>query len=170
MGAVGVNTSYFEQLEKRSKMQQRLEGTLDECAREVLDVVPLAMRAIRKQLRKHGTHLLSVPQFRTLSFISRNKGASLSEVADHIGLTLPSMSALVDGLVTRNFVIRRTHQDDRRRMNLTLTERGETTLQSARKATQEYLKERVSRLSEAERGAVVRGMRILRQVFLEEVA
>jgi len=146
---------------------ERLEGTLDECAREVLDVVPLAMRVIRKQLREHGTQFLSVPQFRTLRFISRNKGASLSEVADHIGLTLPSMSTLVDGLVTRNFVIRRTHQDDRRRMDLMLTERGETTLQSSWKATQEYLKERLSRLSDAERATVVRGMRITRQVFSE---
>jgi len=121
-------------------------------------------------LRKHGTQLLSVPQFRTLLFISRNRGASLSEVSDHIGLTLPSMSVLVDGLVLRNFVIRRTHQNDRRRMNLTLTERGETTLQSARKRTQEYLKEQLSRCSEAERGTVVRGMGTLRQVFSEEVA
>lgn len=149
---------------------QRVEGTLDECAHEVLDVVPLVARVIRKQLREHGTQLLSVPQFRTLLFISRNKGASLSQVADHIGLTLPSMSTLVDGLVTRNFVIRRTDQDDRRRMDLTLTERGETTLQSARKATQEYLKGRLSRLSETERGTVVRGMRITRQVFSEGAA
>jgi MarR family transcriptional regulator for hemolysin len=149
---------------------QRVEGTLDDCAQEVLDVVPLVARVIREQLREHGTQLLSVPQFRTLLFISRNKGASLSQVADHIGLTLPSMSTLVDGLVTRSFVMRRTHQDDRRRMDLTLTERGETTLQSARKATQEYLKGRLSRLSETERGTVVRGMRITRQVFSQGAA
>jgi len=149
---------------------QRLQGASDECAHEVLDVVPLAMRTIRKQLRAHGTQLLSVPQFRTLLFISANKGASLSEVADHIGLTLPSMSALVDGLVTRNFVIRSTHRHDRRRVDLTLTERGETTLRSARNGTQDYLKERFSRLSDTERGTIVRGMRILRQVFSERIA
>lgn len=149
---------------------QRLKGSLDESAREVLDVVPLAMRVIRKQLRKHSAQLLSVPQFRTLLFISRNKGVSLSDVTEHIGLTLPSMSALVDGLVARNYVMRRTHQDDRRRMTLTLTERGETALQSARKKTQEYLKERLSRLSETERVTVVSGMGILRQVFSEETA
>jgi len=149
---------------------QFLQGAPDECAHEVLDVVPLAMRTIRKQLRTHGTQLLSVPQFRTLLFINANKGASLSEVADHIGLTLPSMSALVDGLVTRNFVIRSTHRDDRRRVDLTLTERGETTLRSARNGTQDYLKERFSRLSDTERGTIVRGMRILRQVFSERIA
>ena len=146
---------------------QRLQGAPDECAHEVLDVVPVAMRVIRKKLREHGTQLLTIPQFRTLLFIGSNKGASLSEVADHIGLTLPSMSALVDGLVTRNFVIRRAHRDDRRRMDLMLTERGETTARSARDATQDYLKERFSNLSETERITVVKGMRILRQIFAE---
>jgi hypothetical protein len=55
-------------------------------------------------------------------------------------------------------------------MDLMLTERGETTLQSSRKATQEYLKRRLSSLSEAERTTVVRGMRITRQVFSEKTA
>lgn len=149
---------------------QRLQGAPEECAHEVLDVVPVVMRVVRNKLREHGAQLLSVPQFRTLSFISRNNGASLSEVANHIGLTLPSMSTLVDGLVTRNFVIRRTHEDDRRRMDLTLTEHGEATLRSARKETQEYLKQRFTGLSESERGTVLKGMRILRQVFSERTA
>jgi DNA-binding MarR family transcriptional regulator len=148
---------------------QDLEAPREECARDVLDVVPLVMRGIRKQLRKHGARVLSVPQFRTLLFISRNKGASLSEVAEHIGLSMPSMSALVDGLVARNYVVRRTHQYDRRRMTLILTERGESTLRAAREGTQAYLRERFSRFSEAERGTVVRAMRILGQVFSEEV-
>jgi len=148
---------------------QRLQGAPDECAHEVLDVVPLAMRLIRKKLREHGAQFLSVPQFRTLLFISSNKGASLSEVADHIGLTLPSMSALVDGLVTRNFVVRRTRPEDRRRVDLTLTERGETTLRSARNATQDYLKVRFSGLSESERGTILKGMKILRRILSEKV-
>jgi DNA-binding MarR family transcriptional regulator len=151
-------------------MQEPLKAPLQECAREVLDVVPLVMREIRKQLRKHSARVLSVPQFRTLLFVNRHKGASLSDVAEHIGLTLPSMSTLIDGLVTRNFVVRRTHQDDRRRMTLTLTERGETTLRSAREGTHAYLTRRLSRFSETQRGTVVKGMRILKQVFLEEVA
>lgn len=151
-------------------MQEPLKAPLEECAREVLDVVPLVMREIRKQLRKHSARVLSVPQFRTLLFVNRHKGASLSDVAEHIGLTLPSMSTLIDGLVTRNFVVRRTHQDDRRRMTLTLTERGETTLRSAREGTHAYLTGRLSRFSETQRGTVVRAMRILKQVFLEEAA
>jgi MarR family transcriptional regulator for hemolysin len=135
-----------------------------------MEVVPPTMRAIREQLRRHRTEFLSVPQFRTLLFINRKKGASLSQVADAIGLTLPSMSALIDGLVKRNFVSRRTHTGDRRRMDLALTQRGEIILESARKATQQYLKDRLSSLSEEDRGTVVKGLEVLRGIFTEETA
>ena len=147
---------------------QHLESPQQECAREVLDVIPIVMRSVRKQLRKHGAEVLTVPQFRTLAFVNRRKGASLSEVADHIGLTLPSMSTLVEGLVVHDFVIRSTQRDDRRRMNLVLTPRGEAMLKTARAGTQAYLAERFSALTGTERGIVVRAMRTLRQVFLEE--
>src|SRR5512136_3296462 len=100
------------------------------CAQEVLEVVPLVMRTIRAEMRRHRTADLSVPQFRTLSFIDHNADASLSDVAEHIGLTLPSMSKIVDGLVTRKLVTRQTHPTDRRRMTLTLTTRGQTALES----------------------------------------
>ena len=78
----------------------------DVCAQEILEVVPAVMLAIRAELRRHRTADLSVPQFRTLAFIDRQADASLSDVAEHIGLTLPSMSKIVDGLVTRKFVTR----------------------------------------------------------------
>jgi DNA-binding MarR family transcriptional regulator len=148
---------------------QQLEAPREECAREILDAVPVAMRAIRAQLRKHSGSALSVPQFRTLLFINRHRGASISEVADHIGLTLPSMSTLVDGLVTRNFVLRRVHEDDRRRMTLTLSERGDAALLSARTGAQSYLTERLKPLPEAQRVTILRAMRILKRVFSEEV-
>ena len=62
-------------------------ATTEECARELLEVVPLVMRDIRTQMRSERTPDLTVPQFRTMLFIDRNMGASLSEVAEHIGIT-----------------------------------------------------------------------------------
>jgi DNA-binding MarR family transcriptional regulator len=143
---------------------------MDECARGVLETVPLVMRVIRGELRKHGARELSVPQFRTLNFLSGHKGASLSEVAEHIGLTLPSMSTLIEGLVTRNFAVRRTHADDRRRVTLELTDRGQSTLRTARDATQDYLAEQLETLSSEDRNTVTKSMRILRSIFEEKIS
>ena len=151
-------------------MHATIQSSAEECAREILDDVPLAMRSIRAQLRKSGAIEVSIPQFRTLVFISRHSGASLSDAADHIGLTLPSMSTMIDGLVTRNLVIRRTDPHDRRRMTLTLTERGRTTLRGARESTLTYLSELVRNIPTSDRATLVRGMQILKSIFTKEAA
>lgn len=146
-----------------------IQSSVGECAREVLDVVPLAMRVIRAELRKHGAREVSVPQFRTLVYLNRHEGASLSEVAEHIGLTLPSMSVLVDGLVVRGLVIRQTHHEDRRRMTLGLTERGRKAFRVAHEATASYLEDKLGQLSATERAKVIEAMRVMRRVFMKAV-
>ena len=151
-------------------MHATIQSSAEECAREILDDVPLAMRSIRAQLRKSGAIEVSIPQFRTLVFISRHSGASLSDAADHIGLTLPSMSTMIDGLVTRNLVIRRTDPHDRRRMTLTLTERGRTTLRGARESTLTYLSGLLRNIPTSDRATLVRGMQILKSIFAKEAA
>jgi len=151
-------------------LHSTIQSSAEECAREILDDVPLAMRSIRAQLRKSGAIEVSIPQFRTLVFISRHSGASLSDAADHIGLTLPSMSTMIDGLVTRNLVIRRTDPHDRRRMTLTLTERGRTTLRGARESTLTYLSELLRNIPTSDRATLVRGMQILKSIFAKEAA
>jgi len=137
----------------------------DECAREVLETVPLVMRTIRAEMRSLRTPDLTVPQYRTLNFLNRNQGTSLSNVAEHIGLTLPSMSTLVDGLVTRSLVSRQTYSGDRRRVTLALTARGRATLQASCDATQAHLAERLAALPASERAIVVQAMQALRPIF-----
>jgi DNA-binding MarR family transcriptional regulator len=142
-----------------------LRSSVGECAHEILDGVPMIFRVIRAELRRHGAKEMSVPQYRTLAFVYRNEGASLSEVCDHIGLTLPTMSALVDGLVARGLVNRRTDPEDRRCMTLTLTAVGRARLQSARAATIAYLEERLRRLSASDRASITLSMQMLRELF-----
>jgi DNA-binding MarR family transcriptional regulator len=137
----------------------------EECAREMLEVVPMIMRAIRGQMRSHRRSDLSVPQFRTLAFLGRYQGASLSAVAEHIGLSLPSASKLMDGLVARSLVSREGSPVDRRRVRLALTTRGKVTLREAFAAAQADLADRVAALPADERGKVGQAMRTLRSVF-----
>jgi DNA-binding MarR family transcriptional regulator len=142
-----------------------IQSSIGECAGEVLDVVPLAMRVIRAQLRKHGAREVSVPQFRTLVYLNRHEGTSLSEVAEHIGLSLPSMSVLIDGLVVRGLIVRQTHPEDRRRMTLGLTDRGRRAFRIAHEATASYLEEKLGQISATERRTVIEAMQVLREVF-----
>ncbi len=130
-------------------------ATAEECARVILDVVPHLMRTIRADLRSHRTDDLSVPQFRVLTYINRNPQASLSSLADHIGLTLPTMSKMVDGLVARKWVTREPSPDDRRRVVLYLTEPGKSMLESSLAQTQATLASKTADLTPTERDTVI---------------
>ncbi len=113
--------------------------TPNQLAGQLLEVVPAAMRLIREEMRRSGADELSVPQFRSLGFINRHPGASLTTLSAHIGLTLPSMSKLVDGLVGRGLVLREFDRGDRRRIMLRLTSAGSSVLAAAHDSTLAYL-------------------------------
>jgi len=137
-------------------------------ARSLLDVTPAVQRVIRAETRRHRAAGLSVPQFRALGFLARRPGASLSAVADFLGLALPTTSKLIDGLVLRCMATRETRPGDRRCVTLALTADGRAAWESARKATQADLARHLAGLSAAECAVVVRALDLLRPLFVEE--
>jgi DNA-binding MarR family transcriptional regulator len=136
-----------------------------ECARAVLEVAPLIMRTLVGEIRRRPDMDLSVPQLRSLGFLRDHEGACLSDVAEHLGLTLPSMSKLIDGLVARAFVLRHTHPSDRRRVTLALTEGGRNALQVAHEQAPAFLAGRLVALRESELAAIVEALEILKPLF-----
>ncbi len=145
--------------------ESSLVASTEESAALVADTVPLVMRTIRAEMRSHRSPDLTVPQFRALGFLGRHPGASLSDVAEHIGLTLPSISKMVDRLETRGLVERHSAPGDRRRICLELTPLGSSTLKAATDATRVRLAELLVALSPEERAIVSQAMRSLRTVF-----
>ncbi len=131
----------------------------------VADTVPLVMRTIRAEMRRHRSADLSVPQFRALAFLRRHPGASLSHVAEHVGLTLPSTSKMIDRLVVRGLVVREAASDDRRCITLILTPAGESIVQQASEATQACLAGILTTLPPAEQASVMQAMQILQRTF-----
>jgi len=139
---------------------------LDACARELMDTTPQIVQSIRMEMRRRRAADLSIPQFRTLRFIQANPDTSLSGLADFLGLTLPSVSKLVDGLVKQELVSRQESIIDRRCLTLVLTLAGETIVNSARAEAQSNLAQRLSSLRDDELETVQRAMELLRGLFV----
>jgi DNA-binding MarR family transcriptional regulator len=134
------------------------------CARTLLDVVPSVMRIIRADIRAQRAEL-SVPQFRSLLYLARHPGASLREVASHLGLTPPSASRLMDLLERRTLVRRRPAPGDRRRITLVLTPAGSARLRPALTEARRALTARLGRLSTDELDTVMGALSILHRSF-----
>ena len=142
-----------------------MTGDLEESARKLLEVVPLIMQDVRSEMRSRRSLDLTVPQFRTLAFVNRNEGPSLWEVASHMGLTPPSMSRLVDGLIERGLMARKDHPADRRRVRLTVTAHGRAILEASTLGTLSYLAEKLEGLDAGKREVIDQAMETLRTAF-----
>src|SRR5574337_80853 len=106
------------------------------CASHILDTVPAIMQFIRVEMRRHRSLDISVPQFRVLTFVERNPGGSVSAAAERVGLSLPAMSRLIDGLVARDLLVREESDTDRRRVTLRRSGSGRGLVRSARQGAQ----------------------------------
>lgn len=132
----------------------------------VIDNVPLLMRILRAKFREKRSGELSMAQFRTLAFVDANRGASLSEAAEHIGLSLPSMSKLVDSLVNQELLTRGTHGVDRRRICLGLTRTGKRELDEAYRHAESFFAGKFAELSSAQRSQLAESIGTLKKLFV----
>ena len=135
------------------------------CAQNVLEVIPLIMRSLRTEMRSQRDAELSVPQFRALVFTEMNKGTSLSDLAEHLGLMPPAVSKIVNDLVVAGLIRRRTNGADRRRLSLVLTSKGQIKLQVTRKMALDYLAKKFSTMSAAECLQISEAMQKLQKLF-----
>lgn len=84
-------------------------------------------------------HELSLPQVGALQFVRVAGPRSVSEIADHLNLSLAATSHLVDRLVQRNVLARREDPDDRRRKIISLDEGGHALVHEIERRSTESL-------------------------------
>jgi hypothetical protein len=102
-----IYTYHMQQMSRATNSDgETPQTTPDELAMLALETIPTVMRAIRTMMRAEGKKDLTVPQFRALGYIDRHRGASLKDVAEHLGIPMSGASRLVDKLVNRKLVTR----------------------------------------------------------------
>ena len=112
---------------------------------------------------------LNFIQMKVLMTLSGMEDApSLKPIAEGLGLSLPSASRAVDGLVKRGLVARTEHPDDRRQRLLSLTAAGHSLADKIIAARLEGLGQFAASLSGAERERLDEALELLLE--REEIA
>ena len=140
---------------------------LDSCAHALMDTAPQIVQAIRVEMRLGRGSDISIPQFRTMRFIQKNPDSSLSHLAEHLGLTLPSVSKLVDGLVNQKLITRKESTTDRRKLTLVLTQTGTTIVDSARAAARANLAQKLKDIPDKDLETISQAMQLLHPIFVQ---
>ena len=141
-------------------------GGADAAAAAILENVPLIMRSIRGRMREGRPAGMSVAQFRTLLYLRRHPGSGLSEIADHLGTSVPAASELVSRLVRQDLVERETDPAERRRIRLTLSATGTSELDQAQWAAIAWLRVLVQDLDPERQRAIADALADLRRLIL----
>ena len=103
---------------------------------------------------------VSIRQHQTMSLVCRlteekPNGVTLKELAEAMKLAPATVSELVESLVKKNFLQRVQNPEDRRAVQITLTEHGQTLLDQCIKCVDTLCEELLSGLSASERTAML---------------
>jgi Transcriptional regulators len=91
----------------------------------------------------------------TLLFLYRNSSANMTEVSDYINAPLNTSTGVVTRLEKKLMVERKRDAEDRRVVNIVLTDKGREFIAEEKKVTEYYLKEVYNALTEEEKTAVI---------------
>ena len=86
-------------------------------------------------------------QLRILFYICRQPGVDIRGLAEELGISASAVSQQVDRLVGRELLHRADNPEDRRRVVLALTERGQELTEEVARASQDRIAVLLSRLS-----------------------
>jgi len=77
---------------------------------------------------------LSMPRLATVMLLDRQGQQTISEISEHLNLTLGTTSHIVDQLVEGGYVERHECREDRRQKRISLSERGHTFINEIKQA------------------------------------
>lgn len=94
--------------------------------RDLADTVARLRRAMRRAARSADPrNALSVAQLELLSAVAENPGTRPGQIARYLHLAPNSVTTLVNGLAALGLITRTSNPEDRRTVQLSLTEPGE---------------------------------------------
>lgn len=134
-----------------------------ECARDVLEIIPLVMRTVAAELRSAG-ELPAPAHFGLLSCLSEHP-RTLTELASLHGVSMPTMSSSISAMEERGWVRRAAPEKDRRVVMIEVTPNGRGALDRVARCAEAHLADVLAPLDPPSRRRLHNGLGVLRKVF-----
>jgi DNA-binding MarR family transcriptional regulator len=130
------------------------------------ETVPPVWNFVRSHIRVTATANfdITVEQFHVLRYVRRGTD-SVSELATAKNISRPAISQAVEVLVKKGLLTRVPSKEDRRCVELVLTEAGNNLLDTVFKETRGWMKERMQKLSAGELETMTEAMVIMKKML-----
>jgi DNA-binding MarR family transcriptional regulator len=104
---------------------------------------------------------VTMSQAKVMYLVAAGQGMRMSELAVHLGVSISTMSGLVDRLVDHGLLARHDDPADRRQVVVTITATGSGHLERFRELNAAQMRRLLARLEDAELDVVERATRLL---------
>lgn len=108
---------------------------------------------------------LSMSEIHLLEAIGKQNGRTVSDIAEDLDITLPSVTVAVKKLIKKKYVVKHKNEKDKRSVTLHLTEAGEQVNRIHSYFHYRLTKAVVNELTEEERKVMLSGIGKLRDFF-----
>lgn len=143
-----------------------LDHLQDQAIDRFWETVPPLWNFVRSHIRTTAAEKfdISVEQFHVLRHVRRGI-CSVSELATAKNISRPAISQAVDLLVHKGWLTRVQSTQDRRYVELALTEEGNALLDTVFKETRGWMKKRMSALSAEELTTLAKAMEVMKKMM-----
>jgi len=149
-----------------SPAEELLELTID----RFWETIPPLWGSIRAHIRSVSAenYDITVEQFHIMRHI-RQGALSMSDLASAKNISRPAISQAVDLLVNNGLIVRRRKTQDRRYIELELTNAGDQLLKAVFHDTRAWMRSWLEALAPDELETIIRAMDILQKVNVERI-
>ena len=152
-----------------NKKEVAMDRSLCEFGREMAHMMPKFMQAVLKRMSNPlSAGNISVPQMVIMSFLREKDRSKMVDIAKALSVTTSAVTGHIDRMARLNLVKRAADEDDRRVINIEMTEKGKKIVDNMEKMRHKILMELFSRLTPIERKRYLETIKKLYHILTED--
>lgn len=128
------------------------------------DLRMATFRLARRLRAQRAVDAMSDGQFAVLAALNTHGDHTLGELADRERVSAPSMNRTVNCLEESGYIVRTPDEQDRRKVNISLTETGRAVVEETTRRRDSWLEQAFASLTDAERAVLAQAADIMREV------
>jgi DNA-binding MarR family transcriptional regulator len=136
---------------------------LEEVAEDILDSFPIFFRRVSREGAYPGSKKFDPSRF-VLRAVQQHGPVRMSEIGKHMGISKPYMTLLVNRLISEGLVERVPDTDDRRVINVIITEAGRDAIRKFTRNARETVMKNLSSLDSEDISSLHESMKRIRSI------
>jgi len=145
-----------------------IKSKVEVIAENLMSIHPLLYKSLSKPLRRNTN--VTPGGVYVLGSLKRNGMLSMSDIGKHLSMPKPHVTVIVDKLIEEGYVERQNDPNDRRIINILLTEKGKKDFEEIKQAISENLKEKLTLLTDEEQEQLSASSKNVKDILISILA